>query len=237
VLTDDSKDLLRTIANTLAEVHNQPVESGISTANAVKRSQREIFINPQTTIDTLANFPKDHPLFGALTGKYAYLEKMLRTIDYWADFADSIPCVPLHGDFWSANILEESNGAIFLIDYSRIPFGDPSIDVGTFLGAHLIFDGIIKKSRVHFEAARYFVEQYLLKRNTPDATLIQRIPMVLFWIAIIRIYPPVYGNLPEKHMHEFAAYIDMCYRNRDDILNYDLCASALFDMEKPRMQM
>lgn len=58
---------------------------------------------------------------------------MLRYIDSEAEYSDTTPCVPLHGDFWGSNILIDEMDEPFLIDYSRVPYSDPAIDVGTFL--------------------------------------------------------------------------------------------------------
>lgn len=43
------------------------------------------------------------------------------------------PCVHLHGDFHSKNIIIGQDARVHLIDWSHIPYGDPGIDVGIFL--------------------------------------------------------------------------------------------------------
>lgn len=205
-----ARNRMADVGELLANLHNIPVPQNIDSSNAIRRSQREVFTNPQTTLDVLACYPLDHPILGITTGKYQYIQNMLRIIDREAGFSDQISCVPLHGDFWSSNILIDSNEKPFLIDYSRIPYGDPAIDVGTFLGS-LIFDGLTHDAPVYFSAAREFIDSYKKHRNISDARLLDRSLLVLFWMGIIRMYPPVFGNTPPEKLGVFEKYIQECY--------------------------
>lgn len=207
------------VGKMLAELHNRPIPAGTNTADAVRRSQREVFAHPQITLDVLAAYPSNHHLLGIDTGKYQYLEMMLRSVDVESVYAENTPCVPLHGDFWGSNILINDAGKPFLIDYSRIPYGDPVVDVGNFLGV-LAFDALTYDSPAYFEAAHVFLNAYFKYRDVADPDIMRRCVVIFFWIGIIRMYPPVFGDTNPEKLHVFDQYIKRCYTTGSIILNF-----------------
>jgi aminoglycoside phosphotransferase (APT) family kinase protein len=180
-LSESSRERMQAVGKILAELHNRPIPVGTDAADAVRRSQREVFANPQITLDVLAAYPNNHHLLGTETGKYRYLEMMLRSVDIESIFAENTPCVPLHGDFWGSNILIGEQGDPFLIDYSRIPYGDPAVDVGNFLGV-LTFDALTYDAVSYFEAAKEFLLSYQKHRSAEDPDILRRCVVIFFWI-------------------------------------------------------
>jgi hypothetical protein len=97
-------------------------------------SLRSLLTHPELTVMLLHDFPNHHPLLPP-SKQGEYVGWMLQLIHQWKNRSDRLAA--LHGDFWGANVFFDSDGGMGIIDYSRIPWGDPGIDVGWWLAQYL----------------------------------------------------------------------------------------------------
>ena len=72
--------------------------------------------------------PKRHPEF---------VGRMLNLIHAGKDRPDRLRAS--YSDFWGANFFFRADGPVWVIDYSRIPWGDPATDSGWWLAQYLWF--------------------------------------------------------------------------------------------------
>lgn len=134
----DSLDdnLVKLIAQKIATLHRSWKEKVNSLDKTYKkllyrRWWRELLTNHETTFSIFEHhvvWKESHALFEGL------IEKMLQ--EYFRLMRDDQTerMTTLHWDFWHGNILLDSETEdLHLIDFSRIPYWDPGIDVGLFL--------------------------------------------------------------------------------------------------------
>ncbi len=150
---------------------------------------RSVLTNPELTFTLLDDFNDIHQILPTHEhGKYVGL--MLNLIYKWRNRSDRL--VALHGDFWGANLFFKPDGAIWVIDYSRIPWGDPGIDVGWWLVQYLWF--YHETQNEYFkELGEKFLNMYTEKSG--DKEIRSAISLVFGLLGIIYISPRFYPNL------------------------------------------
>ncbi|MFA5126854.1 MAG: phosphotransferase [Patescibacteria group bacterium] len=153
---------------------------------------RSVITNPELTIMLLHDFDDRHPILPAREhGKYVGL--MLNLMHLWKDRYDRLSA--LHGDFWGANLFFDQDGSIWVIDYSRIPWGDPGLDVGWWLAQYLWL--YHETNNEYFkESGEKFLEIYI--RKTGDKEIRQAVSLVMGLCGIIYIAPKFYPQLNLK---------------------------------------
>ncbi len=150
---------------------------------------RNVLTNPELTIMLLHDFTNSDKILPAKEhGNYVGL--MLTLIHKWKDRHERL--VALHGDFWGANLFFKKDGEIWVIDYSRIPWGDAGVDVGWWLSRYLWF--YHETQNEYFkELGEKFLDMYERKSN--DKEIHQAVSLVLGLMGIIMISPRFYPNL------------------------------------------
>lgn len=150
---------------------------------------RNVLISPELTVMLLHDFTDSHQLLPAKEhGNYVGL--MLNLIHKWKDRHDRL--VALHGDFWGANLFFKKDGSIWVIDYSRIPWGDRGVDIGWWLSQYLWFYHETKN--LYFkELGEKFLDVYAKKSG--DKEIRQAVSLVLGLMGIIFISPRFYPDL------------------------------------------
>lgn len=94
-----------------------------------KRSIREYLTNHETILSLY----DQEPLNDSLNSIKKKILNLMRTRYLWLiDDFDWSRVTTLHWDFWHSNIIFNGTNPIF-IDFSRIPFGEPGIDIGHFI--------------------------------------------------------------------------------------------------------
>ncbi|MDD2758033.1 MAG: hypothetical protein PHD72_01505 [Patescibacteria group bacterium] len=152
-------------------------------------SLRAVLTNPELAIMLLSDYTDSHPLLPA--GEHgAYVGLMLNLMYQWKDRSDRLTA--LHGDFWGANLFVRKDGSVWMIDYSRIPWGDPGIDIGWWLAQYIWF--------YHATGNQYFktmgdkfLELYIAKTN--DQEIKQTVALSLGLLNIIFLSPRFYPDL------------------------------------------
>jgi fructosamine-3-kinase len=97
-------------------------------------SLRTIFTHPELTFTFLQRMDKE---VMSLELQKEIVNIMLDIMHNWRD--KSYRLVAIHGDFWVGNIFFKENKNISLIDHSRIPWGDPGIDLGWLIAQYISF--------------------------------------------------------------------------------------------------
>ena len=150
---------------------------------------RSILISPELTVMLLHDFTDSHQLLPACEhGNYIGL--MLNLIHKWKDRHDRLAA--LHGDFWGTNLFFKKDGSVWAIDYSRIPWGDPGVDIGCWLSQYLWFYHETKNPYFK-EIGEKFLNMYIEKSG--DNEIRQSVSLVLGLMCIIFISPRLYPDL------------------------------------------
>lgn len=189
----DETDLaeLEKITDYISDIHKIKHPSGDSERlkSVYNDSLRNVLANPELTIMLLNDFTDTHEILPAREhGNYIGL--MLSLIYQWKDRYDRLSA--LHGDFWGTNLFFRKDKSIWVIDYSRIPWGDPGIDIGIWLAQYLWF--YHETGNEYFkELGEKFLEMYIKKSR--DQEIRQTVGLVLGLAGVIYISPKLYPNL------------------------------------------
>ncbi|OGB74876.1 hypothetical protein A2810_00105 [candidate division Kazan bacterium RIFCSPHIGHO2_01_FULL_49_10] len=174
-------------------------------------SLRSILTHPELIVTLLHDFTDDHPLLPA-NEHGQYIDLMLSLIRKWRDRQDRL--VALHGDFWGANLFFRRDNSIWVIDYSRIPWGDRGIDVGVWLAQYLWL--YHETGNPYFqELGERFLDMYIAKSG--DQEIRQAVSLALGLMGVIRISPRFYPDLDMKIGKRFLDNILEILRNNQFI--------------------
>lgn len=134
----DEEDLedVRKIAELLSQIHSS------SLGDISEEEKKGIYNDSLSSVFTaqdlyfffLHSFEEDHDFFppekhGSYTGE------MLKLFHNFKNKGHRLR--PLHGDFWGNNLHKRKDGSWHAVDYSRIPVGDPGIDVAAWIAQYL----------------------------------------------------------------------------------------------------
>lgn len=155
-------------------------------------SLRKLITHPELALAHLVSFGDSHPILPR--SKHGqYLELMLKLIYKWENRSDRL--VALHGDFWGSNLFFKDDGSIWVIDYSRIPWGDRGIDVGWWLSEYLWLYHETQ-NKYFQDLGEKFLDLYIQK--TGDIGIRQAVSLVMGLKGILRISPKFYPDLDEE---------------------------------------
>ena len=185
---DEDRAQLEAIADELIKIHSArypaiAVQDKARVDAAYADGIRSMLTNPELSVMVLSEFPSDYKVLD-LEGQKEMISLMYETIKRWMGRSDRL--ASLHGDFWGANIFFREDKSIFIIDFSRIPWGDPSIDAGWFISQYLWY--------YHLTGNKYFKELTetwldIYEKKSGDKEVRKAITLVLGWSGIVQIYP------------------------------------------------
>jgi thiamine kinase-like enzyme len=208
---EEDKKQLSAIADFLLKVHSVKHHSkNKAQLDAVYNDGlRNVLTNPELSIMVLSEFPADYKILD-LEGQKEIISLMYENIKYWTNRSDRLTA--LHGDFWGANIFFKEDGNIFVIDFSRIPWGDPGIDVGWFIAQFLW--------NYHSTGNNYFKELTeawlnIYEEKSGDKEIRKAIALVVGWTGIVQIYPRWFPGLDEKMGKKFIGHIKNILKNKE----------------------
>ncbi len=213
--TIDNEDIkqLNAIADALIKIHR--IKHHSDNKNQLKAiyddGLRNMLINPELSVMALSEFPVDYNILN-LNGQKQMISLMYENIKARMGRHDRLSA--LHGDFWGTNIFLTDNDEVFLIDFSRIPWGDPAIDVGWFIDEYLWY--------YHLTGNRYFrdlIELWfnLYEEKSGDREIRKFVPLVIGWIGIVRVYPRLFPDLDVKNAKNFLNHIKKILKKKEFI--------------------
>ncbi|NTU99237.1 aminoglycoside phosphotransferase family protein, partial [Candidatus Falkowbacteria bacterium] len=180
---DEDRKQLSLIADALIKIHS--VKHPSNDASRLKAvyddGLRNMLSNPELFLMVLSEFPEDYAVLD-LEGQKEIISLVYENIK--ACMGCHVRLSALHGDFWGANIFFKDDGDIFIIDYSRIPWGDPGIDVGWFIAEYLW--------QYHLTGNSYFKELIELwleiyEQKSGDKEIRKHMPLVIAWTGIVQV--------------------------------------------------
>jgi len=185
-LTDMTKENIIEIANIIWNLHInwKKILSNFSSEELkiyYKRGLREIITNPETLFSLYEWYiiwNQDEVFFQKL------IDKMLKTYFKLIKNFDENRLTTIHWDFWQGNILINNNWNIKLIDFSRIPFWEPWIDIGRFI-TQFDIEYIINNDINILKLKELFLEQYL--KITKDKDILNYTELSRLWVCFIQL--------------------------------------------------
>lgn len=203
--TVDEEDvvLLSEIADALLAIHGVTHPSGNREEldSIYNDGIRSILLQPELSIMVLAEFPSDYAILD-LEGQKEIISLMYENVKSWQNRGDRLTA--LHGDFWGANIFFREDGSIFIIDFSRIPWGDPAIDVGWFT-SEMIWQYHATGNRYYRELADTWLRIY--QEKSGDAELHKAVTLAIGWVGIVQIYPKFFPDIDVDLGRRFIEHI------------------------------
>jgi len=200
---DEDRTRLEAIADLLVKIHSHkhPATDPQRLAAVYNDGIRNMLTNPELSVMVLSEFPNDYQILD-LDGQKEIIGLMYENIKAWMGRSDRLTA--LHGDFWGANIFFRPDGTCWVIDFSRIPWGDPAIDAGWFMSQFLWY--------YHSTGNPYFRELIdawldIYGKKSGDEELLKAIPLVLGWIGIVQIYPRWFPDIDVKIGRKFINHI------------------------------
>lgn len=147
---------IKAVAKHIASIHKQPYSWNQNPYLIYRRSIRDSISNTQSLLpqyEAMTLQSTDSSWFSTMiqstVAQYMKIMKWDR----------NRPCVHLHGDFNTNNIIIWWNNTISLIDFSDIPYGEPWIDIGIFLTEMEIAYTLQKKDYTSMK--NIFLETYI----------------------------------------------------------------------------
>ena len=209
MVDEADKGEIAKIVRLIASVHAVKHPSGESNIqNAVYNDGiRGVLVHPELTFTLLHDFPDDHPHLPPEKQK-EHIGRMWKNISSWKDRSDRLAA--LHGDFWGANVFFTEDGEPFVIDFSRIPWGDPGIDIGWWMSQYLWRYHATKKEYFK-ELGEEFLNAYIAE--TGDTEMRRALTISLGFLGIVNIYPKFHPNgldhdLGERFLGAVSASLD-----------------------------
>ena len=201
-IDDTDVQEINIIINVISEIHcqrhsNQDVASLKKIYNDGFRS---LITHPELTIMLLQKYPADSKILPRDQHE-KYLGLILNNIYKWEDRYDRLR--PLHGDFWGTN-LYFINDQAYLVDFSRIPWGDAGTDVGWWVAQYLWL-WYETKNKYYKNLFDLFIKSY--SKKTGDNEISETISPVLGVMGIIYTNPAFYPNLDLNIANSFMENI------------------------------
>lgn len=147
---------------------------------------KSVLTHPELTFALLEDFPEDHPFLSA-EKQAAHINRMLQNIYRFKNCHNRL-CA-LHGDFWGANVFFREDNSIGVIDYSRIPWGDPGIDIGWWLSPYL-WQYHLTGNSYYKELGEEFIKRY--ETASGDGFIRNAMSLAMGFIGIVNMYPKFY---------------------------------------------
>jgi hypothetical protein len=200
---DEDISLLEDISDMLLKIHSVKHSSQDKDhLNSLYNDGiRNVLTHPELSMMVLSEFPEDYPILD-LEGQKEIIGLMYENIKTWNGRSERLTA--LHGDFWGANIFLNADKKPFVIDFSRIPWGDPAIDVGWFIAPFLW--------KYHETGNMYYrelIEAWLdiCEKKSGDKEIRKAVCLVIGWIGIVQIYPRWFPDIDTDMSKKFITHV------------------------------
>ncbi|MFH1500946.1 MAG: phosphotransferase [archaeon] len=201
----DEKDTeeIQKLVDFIAKVHSlkHPSSDGGKLKAVYNDCLRNVISNPELTMVLLQDFPNDHVVF-PLEAQKNYLALMYDLISRFKDRSERLTA--LHGDFWGANCFFSENEELFVVDYSRMPWGDPGIDIGWFVCQYLWLYHETKNEYFK-ELGELFLKKY--EEKTGDKEIREGMSLIMGLQGVIYLLPKFYPNRDKEVSEMFMQNI------------------------------
>jgi thiamine kinase-like enzyme len=144
---------------------------------------RNVIGHPEYILQLFHEIPKENIVLSP-EKQGEFLTLMIENMHHNKNKSDRLRAI--HGDFWGANIFFQENGKMFVIDHSRMPWGEAGFDIGIFLGSYLV-KYIATNNKYYKEMGEYFLSKYIEKSEDKD--IMDNIVYALGLIAVIYSSP------------------------------------------------
>ncbi|MES2203579.1 MAG: phosphotransferase [Patescibacteria group bacterium] len=184
----DERDHIETasIVELLVSIHK--VKPDFSDKNRLKMAYmdglRAELVHPELTMTFLHQYDEKHP-FLPPSVQAEYIVLYLQLMHTWRDRSERI-CA-LHGDFGAGNTFIRTDGSAWTIDFARVPWGDPGIDIGWSM-IHYIWLYFITKNPYYKELGELYLTSYEAKTGDKEI----RRAAALGYVFMGFIFPAVY---------------------------------------------
>jgi thiamine kinase-like enzyme len=215
VVDKEDKKQLNAIADALIKIHS--VKHSSKNKKELRAiyddSLRNMLTHPELSMTLLSDFPENHKILD-INGQKEIISLMYENIKNCMGRYDRLTAI--HGDFWGTNIFFKDDGKLFIIDFSRIPWGDPAIDVGWFISEFLWNYHSTKNT--YF---KYLIEEWfrIYERKTGDKEIRKFMPLVIGWLGIVRIFPRWFPNNDIQTAKRYIGHIKKILRKKEFIWN------------------
>lgn len=197
----DKQDLdeLKKVVDYIISIHKikHPSQNKEQLNAIYNDSLRNVLTHPELTLMLMYDFPKDFKILD-LNKQKEYIGLMYETMKKWQNRSDRL--MALHGDFWGANLFFKENGDTWVIDYSRIPWGDPGVDIGWWLAQYLWLYHETNKEYFK-ELGENFLKLY--ENKTGDKEIRKALILTLGCHGIVYTAPKFFPNLNLKLGEKF----------------------------------
>ncbi len=212
---DEDREQLQSIADELVKIHSvkHPSKDKKILSAVYDDGLRAMLTNPELSLMVLSEFPSDYKVLD-IEGQKEVISLMYENIKAWMGRSDRLTA--LQGDFWGANIFFKDDKRIFIIDFSRIPWGDPAIDAGWFLAEYL-WNYHATGNKYYRELTEDWLDIY--EKKSGDKEIRKAICLVLGWIGIVQIYPRWYPNLDVEKGTKFINHIKEILKRKEFFWN------------------
>ena len=169
---------------------------------------RNVIGHQEYAIQLLHAFPADAPILSPRK-QAAYLGLLLEQMHHWKGRSDRLRA--LHGDFWAANAIKAGE-RIYFVDYSRMPWGDPAMDVGFWIALY-VFMWHKTGNRYYRELADTFLKLYVQK--THDKEILKAISYPLGLVAIMYAHPTWVPGIAPRVRRSFFDHIVLMLKRKE----------------------
>jgi len=193
--TKEIADLLVRIHSTKIEEFNQDEKKRL-----YNRSLESVLATPGMFFFFLNTFNADNKIFPK-TEHSEYVSLMVNKMNLYINSENRLRV--LHGDFWGTN-LHKKAGGWYAVDYSRFPFGEPAIDVASFLAQYL---WLYHESgnEIYKKIGEVFLNEFENISGDKDIRKFITFPLGLY--GMIWITPEFYPDLDKKIASKFFGTI------------------------------
>jgi len=160
---------------------------------------RSVIGHPEYLLQLLQSIPDDSLLLKpSKQGEFVAL--MIENMHYFKNNPDRL--VALHGDFWGSNVFFRKDGSIYVVDYSRMPYGDAGFDIGIWMSTYL-FKYHSGNKEYFKKIGNYFLDSYIARTGDNEIihTMVYSIGLVSVMYASTVWIPGIDSKIREAFFY------------------------------------
>lgn len=207
-LSVEDKEEIEKIVDFIVQIHKikHPSQDTKKLSAVYNDCLRSVIGHPEYLLLLLHNMPEDSILNKKNQGKFMSL--MLENMHYFKDKYERLTA--LHGDFWGANVFFKKDGSIFVIDYSRMPWGDPGFDIGFWMSQYL-FQYHLTKSDYFRKLGDYFLREYIGRTGDKEIvrTMVYSLGLVSAMYASSKLLPGIETKVRKSFFNHICKMLEI----------------------------